>query len=235
MEHLQLWGTGIFEDKEQTQRAVKEALQAIDAIKTVQGKVRRSHTGVYQGMNRLDTRKSGKDTFWTTYDQMDEYSERPPPRVDLDRWRAKHHIAWNFGLRHNEIDNVDPLKDITYAAVHDTWWCKVREPKIDKLRKIQNVSVKGCYLTSKSKCILFDCIAKKDLRWAGRWSDTMDLTHLRAIVGHLAEQNNEVVTYHSLRHGRITELSRIYCMSTEELLNFGRWVRASNLKLYRHI
>ncbi len=45
---------------------------------------------------------------------------------------AKHHIAFNFGLRHNEVDNVDPGKHIPYQAVHDTWVREVVAPKVDK-------------------------------------------------------------------------------------------------------
>ncbi len=186
-------------------------------------------------MSRLDTkwrRQFGKDAYWVTWLEVEEYADNPPPGIEKKRWEAKHHIAFNFGLRHNEIDNVDPSKHISYQAVHDTWVCEVVAPKVDKARKIQHIAVKGKWIASRSRCLLFDCVAGVDLAWAGRWPDHLDLTYLRALVGPKANERNQVVTYHSLRHGRVTELAKFYGVSTDALVRFGRWVRASNVNVY---
>ncbi len=47
-------------------------------------------------------------------------------------------------------------------------------------------------------------------------------------------RGTKVVTYHSLRHGRITELAKFYGLSNDLLVRFGRWVRASNVNVYNH-
>ncbi len=143
-------------------------------------------------------------------------------------------IAFHFGLRPHEVDNVDPGKHISYQAVHDTWVCEVVAPKVDKERKIQHIAVKGKWMAARSRCILFDCVAGADLAWAGRWPDHLNLSYLRAVVGPQAQKRDQVVTYHSLRHGRITELAKFYGLSNDLPVRFGRWVRALNVNVYNH-
>lgn len=233
---LQAWAVAV-NKKGQSQDIVYNCTTCINAILAAQGRPTWGTMGTYQTLARLDTkwhREYGKDTYWVSEEELENYVAKVPPHVEKERWEAKHRTAHAFGLRHEEVNELDPLRDITYRPDLDAWVAEIRAPKIDKHRKIQHVCIKGEWCSSATRTLFYRFLAKHDLSWKGKWSNTCDLKYLRYAVGVKAEQRNQSVLYHSLRHGRITELKKLYMLSNDQLVAFGRWVRPTNVLVYNH-
>ncbi len=174
------------------------------------------------------------DTYVASFEEVERLAESPPSHVDPKAWRGKQHVASTFALRHGEVNKVDPGKDIRYLPVQDMWEVTIRDPKVKKHRRIQHVTILSSWIPYSSRLVLVDILAGQIPSWVGKWAPSLDLRVLQTICRAKADKQRERVLYHSLRHGRITDLRRMYQLSKDQLQLVGRWVRASNLDVYNH-
>ncbi len=119
-----------------SQDVVYTALVALDAVLTAQNRPKWGQVGIYQTLEQYNGQwrdECGMDTYVAGFEEVERLAESPPPHVNPKAWRGKHHVASTFGLRHGEVNRVDPDKDIRYMAVQDMWEVTIRDP--EKARK----------------------------------------------------------------------------------------------------
>ncbi len=69
---------------------------------------------------------------------------------------------------------------------------------------------------------------EKKLSWKGKWSTDLENNRVRKHFGPGARKMKQRPLYHSIRHGRITQLAKEYLVEDGVLAGIGRWARLTN-------
>jgi hypothetical protein len=173
-------------------------------------------------------------------------ANQPPHGIDPILWKIYVLGGWSFLLRHAEVRQLRPdlvrrSRVLTEQGTEEWWWClTIPDPKTGRgleggqdARLLERVLPPGMVEALRA----FQKHAVRDLgkEWClgNELSSSKALLYLRKGLSVPIEEK-EAVTFHSLRHGRATNLYSTHLFNMSMLKEAGRWRSESSARIYLH-
>ena len=166
-------------------------------------------------------------------------SKNPPPNTSKVWWSLYILIGWSFLLRHGEVRQISPSSVnrvvLPWRGKNTAFWIVVIDkPKTDKgMNGYNTVRIRETTMPSGFANDLYWFTQLQDQNLRVFETSIKKNTVCRAIRDALLPLTGNFV-FHSLRHGRATNLYTIWHYVLEELKDVGRWKSEASARMYIH-
>ncbi len=152
----------------------------------------------------------------------------PPNGVNSFVWETFIWIAWVFALRFSEIKSVSP-EHVWYDKEAQRFVVKVVKPKVKMWVKEQHVYIKKEWIPREAIPKLHAFAENPQLIWEHLMTFNNVTPHIQKVLG---RDPKRVLTFHSIRHGRITDLYKSHDLLDDQIMKIGRWRSRTSMLVY---